>query len=522
MIMSQLPGRGDRLSRLRLRARQRSGAILIIVLITILILSISAYTFCALMLTEDEATRLTARRVKTRYLVESGVEYTRLFLSKPEQDIRELGGRYDNEFFQNVIVSADPDNPSLTGRFSIIASKLDDDGIPAGFRKGLVDESSRLNLNVLIDLDEQLPGSARNLLMALPDMTEDVADAILDWLDKDDDIREYGAESQEYTNLTPPYSARNGPMDSIEELLLVRGVTPQLLFGLDSNHNGVIDPEELESQTASNIAPELQLGWVNFLTLHSKETNLNLSGLQRININDDNLEQLYNDLRSAFDERWSNFIIGYRQNGPQTDGTITESAFGEIDFEKEAEFEFTSVLDIIGAMTKISFTDQLDKTVESPATLDNLQQVLPAIMSNLTTVDEATIPGRINIMQCSRNMLLGVPGMTEETADLILQAREPELNDPDVTDKQRNYETWILAEGIVDLATMKTMLPFICVGGSVYRAEVVGYFSDGQGSSRAEFIIDKTTPIPRIVFWRDKSHLDRGYSTEILGIDLVE
>ena len=500
----------------------RNGAILIIVLITILILSLSAYTFCALMLTEDEATRLTGRRVKTRYLVESGVEYTRLFLSKPEQDIRELGGRYNNPLFQNVVVSVDPDDPELIGRFTVIASSLDDNGIPNGFRYGLVDESSRLNLNVLIDLDNQLPGSARNLLMALPDMTEDVADAILDWLDKDDDLREYGAESAEYNSLSPPYATRNGPMDSLEELLLVRGVTPQLLFGLDTNHNGIVDDDEANSESSSNIAAELQLGWANFLTLYSKETNLNLSGLQRININSPDLELLYTDLRSAFNEQWSNFIIGYRQNGPVTEGNINNAAFGEIDFEKEAAHEFTSVLDIIGVMSKISFTDQLDKTVESPANLDNLHSSLPAIMANLTTVDEATIPGRLNIMQAPRQMLLGVPGMTEETADLILQTREYELNDPDITDKQRNYETWILAEEIVDLQTMKTMLPFICVGGSVYRAEVVGYFSDGKGSSRAEVIIDKTSPIPRIVFWRDKSHLDRGYSSEILGIDLVQ
>ena len=37
----------------------------------------------------------------------------------------------------------------------------------------------------------------------------------------------------------PPYAPRNGPLGSIEELLLVRGVTPALLFGADLNRNGV-------------------------------------------------------------------------------------------------------------------------------------------------------------------------------------------------------------------------------------------------------------------------------------------
>ena len=510
----------------RLSARlsaQRSGAILLVVLVTIMILSFSAYSFCVLMLTEDESARLTGRRVRARNLVDSGVEHLKLYLAQDETTIRELGGRYQNpNFFQGVVVFQDEDDQNLTGRFTIITSALDDEGVATGFRYGLIDESARLNLNVLVDSDTTLPGAGRNFLMSLPYMTEDIADAIMDWMDPDDDVREFGAETFEYTGLNPPYAARNGPLDSIEELLKVRGVTPELLFGVDHNHNGVIDPSEMNDPNASAMTPDMLLGWANYLTLHSKETNLNNEGLQRININSSNLQQLYNDLRSAFDQSWANYIIGYRQNGPQNGTNVQETAFGNIDFEKEAAFEFSSVLDLIGGQTKISFTDSLDLTVNSPVALETAPALLPTIMSNLTTVAEEHIPGRLNIMQAPRRLLLGVPGMTEEIADLIIQTREPELNDPDVTDLQRNYETWLLAESIVDLETMKTMLPFICVNGHVYRGEIVGYFTDGRGFSRAEVIIDKTQSIPRVVFWRDKTHLSRGYSDETLGIDLVK
>ena len=67
---------------------------------------------------------------------------------------------------------------------------------------------------------------------------------------------------------------------------------------------------------------------------------------------------------------------------------------------------------------------------------------------------------------------------------------------------------------------MKAMTPFVCAGGDVYRAEVVGYFQDTVATSRAEVILDTTLPIPRILFWRDKSHLQSGYSVDILGADL--
>ncbi len=69
-------------------------------------------------------------------------------------------------------------------------------------------------------------GVARELLMALPGMTEDVADAILDFVDEDDEPREYGAERDYYMSLSTPYAPINGPLQSIEQLLLVRGVTP--------------------------------------------------------------------------------------------------------------------------------------------------------------------------------------------------------------------------------------------------------------------------------------------------------
>ena len=77
----------------RSRRDRRSGSILLIVLVTVVVLSLSAYTFTALMQTEDEASRLMTLRVQTKYLVDSGTDYTRLFLSQSDATIRERGGR---------------------------------------------------------------------------------------------------------------------------------------------------------------------------------------------------------------------------------------------------------------------------------------------------------------------------------------------------------------------------------------------------------------------------------------------
>lgn len=94
------------------------------------------------------------------------------------------------------------------------------------FRYRLVDEERKINVNlanraILIRLLEMVgvpPGSERDT----------IADSILDWIDEDPFHRLNGAEDEHYLRLTPPYRAKNGPLDSVEELRLIRGITPEL------------------------------------------------------------------------------------------------------------------------------------------------------------------------------------------------------------------------------------------------------------------------------------------------------
>lgn len=63
-----------------------------------------------------------------------------------------------------------------------------------------------------------------------------IADAIIDWEDDDDEHRVNGAESDYYTSLPTPYPAKNKRLDSLEELLFVKGVTPELYNGGTDQH----------------------------------------------------------------------------------------------------------------------------------------------------------------------------------------------------------------------------------------------------------------------------------------------
>ncbi|RKY10582.1 MAG: hypothetical protein DRP65_06365, partial [Planctomycetota bacterium] len=71
------------------------------------------------------------------------------------------------------------------------------------------DEAGKLNINT----------AGKKQLMQLPNMTEEIADSILDWRDKNDDVREGGAEAGYYVNLPYGYDIRNGNFRTMRELL---------------------------------------------------------------------------------------------------------------------------------------------------------------------------------------------------------------------------------------------------------------------------------------------------------------
>ena len=61
-----------------------------------------------------------------------------------------------------------------------------------------------------------------------------IINSLKDWLDSGDDdaiTGLSGAESSYYRDLSPPYTSRNGPIPDINDLLLVKGITPELLYG---------------------------------------------------------------------------------------------------------------------------------------------------------------------------------------------------------------------------------------------------------------------------------------------------
>lgn len=101
------------------------------------------------------------------------------------------------------------------------------------------DETGKIPLNKLVSggaVNENIKGMLLRLLL-LPEFELDeyratsIVDALIDWIDENSEVTGMGAESSYYASLPAPYFAKNAPLDCIEELLMVRGITNELFAG---------------------------------------------------------------------------------------------------------------------------------------------------------------------------------------------------------------------------------------------------------------------------------------------------
>ena len=116
---------------------------------------------------------------------------------------------------------------------------------------------------------------------------EETIDSIRDWVDTDDDAREYGAESGYYSDLDYPYESRNSFPKTVRELLFVHNVDSIVLYGEDYNGNNILDFNEndgVASLPYDNADDLLDEGLMKYLTCYSYSPNFDADGEQRINV----------------------------------------------------------------------------------------------------------------------------------------------------------------------------------------------------------------------------------------------
>ncbi len=86
-----------------------------------------------------------------------------------------------------------------------------------------------------------------------------IADSILDWIDSDKNHRLNGAENDFYQNLIPPYSAKNAPIENLDELSKIRGIDEKILYGTNQR-KGLINfftTYNVKSVNPNTASPEV-------------------------------------------------------------------------------------------------------------------------------------------------------------------------------------------------------------------------------------------------------------------------
>ncbi len=302
------------------RNASRRGMLLPMVLVVIVLLTLGAYAFTEQMLTELESTVMYAREVQARAIADSGVELTLEMLSQ-RAAVGEENLYHDPAVFQQTLLASQI--PRGNARFSVVAP-IESNPSATMPRFGLMNESGKININELLNLTLE-EDEVRNILTGGPEyliMPMEMADLILDFIDAENPAqqRQFGMEAE--TN-------KNAPLESLDELLSIEGVTREMLYGEDANQNGMLDPGE-----DVNGDGVFQPGWVAYLTVHSMESNLRADGTAKINLNQDLLTDLYDAVAEEFDQDKATFIVAYRMNGPvattssSTTGTGTGSTGG--------------------------------------------------------------------------------------------------------------------------------------------------------------------------------------------------
>jgi len=257
---------------------RRRGSILVgvlwcMVLLSVLVIGVLHTARMDLMVVKNYGDR-----VQAHYLALAAVERAKALIfqdvvTRQQTAKNHTGSLYnDPKDFQGVALGR--------GKLQVFRRSPQEDGGKIIY--GISDEESRLNLNV----------ASANQFTNLAGMTSDILNAIMAWRNpatqnpnNQNGATPGGNDSDYYLSLKPPYLPRNGPYQTVRELLMVRGVTADLLLGNDDNQNGFLDDEEdpADRPLGSKPPPPPNPGWAALLTVTDTDKDVDASGKQRIN-----------------------------------------------------------------------------------------------------------------------------------------------------------------------------------------------------------------------------------------------
>lgn len=250
------------------------GIALIIVMLVILVLAALAGAFAFSMKVESTLARNSDFDSEMEWMGRSGVEYAKWVLAQQ--------ANCPNEPFEAL------SQAWAGGTGGACASNGPLAGIERQIQLGngsitwtITDQERKFNINLA---DYAVLQQALTIMGVDASLTPGISDAVLDWVDRDEDNHLSGAESEYYLSLNPPYVSKNGPMDDVSELLLLKGVfeNPEIYWGSASTNHPVsaFQARTSDRPFADPNQPSYPVGLVDiFTTLSSGKININTATL---------------------------------------------------------------------------------------------------------------------------------------------------------------------------------------------------------------------------------------------------
>lgn len=427
--------------------RRTGGTILIVTIWVVLVLAGLALVFARSMRVAAIVAANHVASLEAECIAAGAAEYA-------------MAKRLDNkQQDSSVVMDSEPYEAMQVGQgyFWILRPNLQDD---RALEFGVTDEAGKINLN----------SASEEMLLRLPGMTAELAASIIDWRDEDSEITPGGAEDEYYLLLPEPYNCKNAPLETVDEILLIKGASEALLYGEDTNLNSILDDHENDgdlSDPPDNRNGRLDTGFYDYVTVYSVETNLDSEGNQRININ---------DARSRAD---------------------LQSALADVVKEDRA-------LEIMNRVpTNPSFSNILDFYFATGLKAEEFSQ----IVDRLTTSNEESLPGLVNVNTAPKAVLLCLPGLEESDVEALLSRRS----------SGDGLDTIAWVAEVLERNKAVAVGSYVTTRSFQYSVDIVSIAGNGRAYKRYKTVFDMSREKPQVVYWKSMTHFGWPLNQEIVA-----
>ncbi len=306
------------------------------------------------------------------------------------------------------------------------------------YRIQILDSSSRLNLNTASQAE----------LQKLP-LTAEQIDCLLDWREAGQTPRSQGAKDSYYNGLQNPYNTALRRLNTLDELLLVKGFTPADVYDVPSNQSSTANLPDLADGRTPTIA--------ELATTYSYVPQTQSNGQARVNVNQPNL----------------------------TAPTLARAGFTNGDATLIVTFMNAQQGRPVGSLAPLLALPNLSPTA------------VRAILDGLTIANGNRAEGRVNLNTASTAVLETLPGVTADVAQAIVQRQ---------TQGFTKLSDILSVPGLTNGPVLRQVIDSFSVSSSTFIVRLIG--EAGPTQVAREATIDVQSGTPEVLTVHDESFPD--------------